>query len=81
MYDNYEDIAKKMIEHFGKMGCSMSIKLHFLNSKLDYFLDNLGAFRQELRQKISPVLERNKMYISRKVGYLNDARLLLVAEA
>lgn len=44
---NYEDIVKKMIENFGKMGCSMSIKLHFLNSHLDYFPDNLGAVSEE----------------------------------
>lgn len=40
-------IVKKMIENFGKMGCSMSIKLHFLNSHLDYFPDILGAVSED----------------------------------
>ena len=36
-----------MISNLGVMGCNMSIKLHFLNSHIDYFPENLGAVSEE----------------------------------
>lgn len=44
---DYKDIVAKMITNFGLMGCSMTIKLHFLNSHIDYFPENLGAVSEE----------------------------------
>ena len=29
------------------MGCKMSLKIHFLHSHLDFFLDNLGSVSDE----------------------------------
>lgn len=35
--DDYEQIVMDMVENFGKLECLMNLKLHFLNSHLDYF--------------------------------------------
>ncbi|GBM29458.1 hypothetical protein AVEN_255843-1 [Araneus ventricosus] len=34
---NYESIVEEMIKNFQILGCSMSLKVHFLNSQMDYF--------------------------------------------
>ncbi|GBN08477.1 hypothetical protein AVEN_223985-1 [Araneus ventricosus] len=36
-----------MIKNFKILGCSMSLKVHFLDSHLDYFPENLGAVSEE----------------------------------
>ena len=43
-YDN-RNIVETMLENYHKLGCNMSIKVHFLNSHLEQFPDNLGAGR------------------------------------
>ena len=43
----FEDIVKNMLCKFKNLGCSMSFKLHLLNSHLDYFPENLGAESEE----------------------------------
>jgi hypothetical protein len=40
--DNYAELVHTMLESFHKMGCRMSVKLHFLRHHLDYFPKNLG---------------------------------------
>ena len=44
---DFENIVKNMLCNFKNLGCSMSFKLHFLNSHFDYFLENLGAVSEE----------------------------------
>ena len=39
--DNYEVLG------FQKLGCNMSVKVHFLNSHIDQFPENLGAVSVE----------------------------------
>ena len=36
-------IVKTLLDNFHKLGCNMSVKVHFLHSHLEYFLENLGA--------------------------------------
>lgn len=45
--DDYEQIVADMVENFGKLGCLINLKLHFLNSHLDYFPMNLGDYSEE----------------------------------
>ena len=45
MYIN--ELVNRMFLIFRDLGCNMSIKLHFLNSHLDQFPDNLGAVSDE----------------------------------
>ncbi|KAI6659862.1 hypothetical protein LOD99_14202 [Oopsacas minuta] len=44
---NYEEIVNTLITSYQKMGCCMSLKLHFLCSHLDFFQENLGDFSEE----------------------------------
>lgn len=45
--ENYEDIVRKLVCSFGSMGVNMSLKIHFLDSHLDFFPGNLGDFSDE----------------------------------
>ena len=38
-----ENIMKDTLNNFYKLGCNMSIKLHYMHSQIDFFLENLGA--------------------------------------
>ncbi len=44
---NYKEIVHHMLENFKKLGCNMSVKLHFLFSHIDYFPENLGKVSEE----------------------------------
>lgn len=43
----YRDLVKKMLNSFKKLGCNMSIKIHFLHSHIDFFPENLGDVSEE----------------------------------
>ena len=43
----YAIVVSKLIESYKKLGCRMSLKLHFLHSHLDLFRDNLGNVSEE----------------------------------
>ena len=40
--DDYAMMVSNLIKSYEKLGCHMSLKLHFLHFHLDFFLDNLG---------------------------------------
>ncbi|GBO18319.1 hypothetical protein AVEN_116117-1 [Araneus ventricosus] len=44
---NYIAIVEEIIKNFKILGCSMILKVHFLDSRLDYFPENLGAVSEE----------------------------------
>lgn len=44
---NYKNIVKKMICDFRDIGCLMNVKLHYLDSHLDRFPDNVGDYSEE----------------------------------
>ncbi|GBM50899.1 hypothetical protein AVEN_54336-1 [Araneus ventricosus] len=44
---NYNSIVEEMINNFKILGYIMSLKVHFLDSHLDYFPENLGAVSEE----------------------------------
>ncbi|GBL73051.1 hypothetical protein AVEN_128213-1 [Araneus ventricosus] len=44
---NYKSIVEEIIKNFKILGCSISLKVHFLDSHLDYFPENLGAVSEE----------------------------------
>lgn len=46
-HPNYKNIVATLLNKFHKLGCNMSIKLHFLDSHLDFFPENLGDFSEE----------------------------------
>jgi len=44
---DYVAIVEDMLENYKKIGCRMSVKLHFLLSHLDFFPKNLGVVSEE----------------------------------
>lgn len=48
---NYAAIVSTMLKNFEKLGCLMSMKLHFLFSHLEYFPENVGAFSEEMGER------------------------------
>jgi hypothetical protein len=45
--ENYKQLVDTLLSTFKKLGCNMSVKVHFLHSHIDYFPDNLGAVSEE----------------------------------
>lgn len=39
----YKDGIQNLLNTYNKLGCRMSLKMHFLHSHLDFFPENLGA--------------------------------------
>ncbi|ESO07053.1 hypothetical protein HELRODRAFT_184669 [Helobdella robusta] len=44
---NYAELVNNMVTAFKKLGCNMSIKLHYLFSHMDRFPENLGSMSDE----------------------------------
>ncbi|GBO14408.1 hypothetical protein AVEN_272059-1 [Araneus ventricosus] len=44
---NYKSIVEEIIKNFKILGCRMSLKVHFLDSHLEYFPENLGSVSEE----------------------------------
>jgi hypothetical protein len=44
---NYRDIVGELLNSYKDMGCNMSLKMHFLDSHLAFFPENLGAVSDE----------------------------------
>ena len=44
---NYEMLVTELIDSFKKLGCRMSLKVHFLHSHLEFFRENVGDFSEE----------------------------------
>ena len=45
--DDNAMLVSNLIKSYEKLGCHMSLKLHFLHSHLDFFRDNLGNVSEE----------------------------------
>jgi len=44
---NYEELVNNLLQSYQKLGCNISLKIHFLHSHLDFFPENCGAEREE----------------------------------
>jgi hypothetical protein len=45
--ENYHEIVSDLLMAYKAKGCNMSLKVHFLDSHLDFFPENLGAVSDE----------------------------------
>ena len=50
-YPEYKKSVKALLDNFHKLGCNISVKVHFLHSCLEYFPENLGALSEEQGEK------------------------------
>lgn len=46
-HPDYKNKVANLLDKYQKLGCNMSIKLHFLDSHVDFFPDNLGDYSKE----------------------------------
>lgn len=45
--ENYRTIVEELVTNYKHLGCSMNLKLHFLDSHIDHFPENLGDYSEE----------------------------------
>jgi hypothetical protein len=49
--ENYEDRTSELTESYRALGYNMSLKMHFLDSHLDFFSQNLGNVSDEYSER------------------------------
>ena len=63
----YETIVKDLLESFHRLGCRMSVKLHFFKHHLDYFPKNLGDYSEEQGERFHQDLKSfEKRYLGKR---------------
>jgi hypothetical protein len=68
--DNYTQSVEDMLFHFSRLGCNMSVIVHYLYSHLDHFPKNLGdlseeqgeTFHQDIKKKWKPDTKEDGMH-------------------
>ena len=59
----YQEMIAKLPAAYEEMGCSMSLKMHFLHSHLEFFSQNLGAVSDQHDEKFhQDIQEMEKRY-------------------
>ena len=48
---NYKELVENMLAKYHNSGCDKSIKMHYLHSHLDRFIENCGDVSDELRER------------------------------
>ena len=59
--DNYRTLVTNLLECYKRMGCNMSLKIHFLHSHIDFSPENLGHVSDEQEERFHqdiPVMEK-----------------------
>lgn len=69
---NYKQIVIDMVKSFGDIGCLMSLKLHIMDSHLDYFANNPGHKSDEQGGRVHQDIKEMKR---RYLGF-RDERML-----
>jgi len=60
---NYQDAVQDLLTSYKAMGCNMSLKIHFLESHLDFFPENLGEVSDEHGERFhQDILAMEKWY-------------------
>lgn len=69
---DYGEIVETLLVNYQKLGCNMSLKIHFLHSHLDYFPVNLGEVSEEQGERFhQDIKEMEKRY----QGYWNTSMM------
>jgi hypothetical protein len=69
----YKDVVQEPLTSYKAMGCNMSLKIHFLESHLEFFPENLGKVSDEHSDSFHQAAPR-------QVGLKYVGRLLLNTE-
>jgi hypothetical protein len=61
--ENYKDLVENLLQCYDRLGCNMSLKLHFLHSHLDFFPENCGAVSDEHGERFhQEILDMEERY-------------------
>ena len=52
----YKEIVKTLLDSFHKLGCNMSVKVHFFHIYLEYFPETLGALSEEQGERFQDII-------------------------
>jgi hypothetical protein len=79
---NFKNIVNHMLDKFKTLGCNMSLKVHFLDSHLDYLPTNLGAVSEEQGERFhEDIKEMERRYQGRwKMSKMADNCWMLQRE-
>ncbi|KAJ8886067.1 hypothetical protein PR048_012273, partial [Dryococelus australis] len=69
----YRELVDVLLLNYKKLGCNMSLKIHFLHSHLNFFPDNCGA---SMASDFTRIFQQRKK-VPRKVETFHVSRLLL----
>jgi len=53
---NYQDVVQNPLTSYKAMGCNASLKIHFLESHLDFFPENLSKVSDEHDERFNKVI-------------------------
>jgi len=60
---NYQDVVDDLLTSYKAMGCNMSLKIHFLESHLNFFPENLGEVSDEHGERFhQDIMTMEKQY-------------------
>ena len=68
----YKEGVKNLIDAYKEMNCRMSLKIHFLQSHLDFFPENLGAVSDEQGERFHQDIQ---MMEKRYQGFWNESMM------
>ena len=51
---NHKQLIQNLVQTYKKLGCRMSLKIHFLHSHLDFFPENLNSVSDEQGETFLP---------------------------
>lgn len=63
---DYQNLVSNMLTNFKKLGCLMSLKLHFLFSHLEKFPENVGAFSEEMGERFHQDFKEHEIHYQGK---------------
>jgi len=60
---NREKLVNNLLQSYQKLGCNMSLKIHFLHSHLDFFPEKCGAVSDEHGERLhQDISSKEKRY-------------------
>lgn len=69
--DGYEVLVQEMLTSFETIGVHMSLKIHFLNSHLDFFERQLPSESDEQGEKFhQDIMDMEKRYKGKKLDHM-----------
>ena len=67
--ENYVELLAKLVKTCSKRDCRMSFKVHMIDANLDQFMENMGAYSEELGERFhQSILDFERRYTQDSMG-------------